>query len=1110
MGVRFLLGRAGAGKTYTCLQELAAALRTRAPDTPPRGHPPLIFLTPEQATFQSERALARLAPRGGLIDADVMSFKRLLRRALDTRANVRILSAPARRLVLRRLAQEPTDLLPVFGAAARTTGFLDQLARFFDELISEALSPERLRTAASRLEGPTGRRVAALGELLERYQHWLGSQQLDEAAALEIVRQRIQLADWLRSARIWVDGFAGFTAQELETLVALASVAQETTIALLLDSEPELLRGLPNDLHLFTRTRETYELLCTRLRAAGLEIAEPLVLPARPLPRFAQSPDLMRIEQALAFPLGRLPAATNRDHAPGAVRVLECESSRDEFRAAARHIRREVSDSGGRVRFRDVAVIVRDLEPLAELAADVFDEYDVPCFLDRRRSIAPHAIVKCVDALLAAIGSDFAAADMIALLRSELVAPRAAAEQLANRIAMHEISGAGVWEKAQWSFLSAGGSPHTRRLDDLRRRLADALLPLAERARRETTVIEWVSVLYAALQRLGVPRRIARWIETAQQRIDIEAAETHRQAWETFCAALDDMHEWLGQTRISGEELRGLLSACLRESDVGFAPPMLDQVLIGSIERSRHPEVRHAWIVGFNDGVFPRPPASEPVLSAAERTALVEAGVAELAAKAGNPLDERLLAYIAVTRPSETLTISYARTANDGGALRPSPLLADVFGALPGLAAQADSEGAPETLRELGAVLAKRGPHSYRSESIAAQRSVARELSTVETLLQLLRGREYENTAARAVVALSDARLTFSTIETQLRCPFKRFSRHGLRPEDPPQPAPLARELGNFAHLIVAEVTRQALNSGTPVGQIENERWQAWLREAGEAELGAIRESAAHRPQRLEAFELHLRRLEDFVLAQAARWRAGTSRPFAAERELELSLLLDDATTVVVKGRADRIDLLEHDARQYVLVYDYKSKAAKFPESDSLIGEPLQALAYLLALQSEGQPGGALIAPLYSDESVLDKGYVTDGSADKIRMHRFRPRGLFRSELIAALDRALIPGEHSAVVAVRMNKNGTLHAQVSRDAITETDLNDRLAVTRAMLTSGAAGVTRGCNDVSPLVVDRTLACRECDFAQICRFEPSYNEPRALERVVSDARREAPS
>ncbi len=61
MGVRFLLGRAGAGKTHTCLQELAAALQTRAPIAPPLGHPPLIFLTPEQATFQSERALARLA-----------------------------------------------------------------------------------------------------------------------------------------------------------------------------------------------------------------------------------------------------------------------------------------------------------------------------------------------------------------------------------------------------------------------------------------------------------------------------------------------------------------------------------------------------------------------------------------------------------------------------------------------------------------------------------------------------------------------------------------------------------------------------------------------------------------------------------------------------------------------------------------------------------------------------------------------------------------------------------------------------------------------------------------------------------------------------------------
>ena len=51
MGVRFVIGRAGTGKTHGCVTEIAAAMRAL-----PLG-PPLYWIVPDQATFIMERLL---------------------------------------------------------------------------------------------------------------------------------------------------------------------------------------------------------------------------------------------------------------------------------------------------------------------------------------------------------------------------------------------------------------------------------------------------------------------------------------------------------------------------------------------------------------------------------------------------------------------------------------------------------------------------------------------------------------------------------------------------------------------------------------------------------------------------------------------------------------------------------------------------------------------------------------------------------------------------------------------------------------------------------------------------------------------------------------------
>ena len=73
MKLRLIEGGAGSGKSRLCLTEIAERLREE-----PLGAP-LILLTPEQATFQSERRLVGFPGVGASLRAQVLGFSGLYR-----------------------------------------------------------------------------------------------------------------------------------------------------------------------------------------------------------------------------------------------------------------------------------------------------------------------------------------------------------------------------------------------------------------------------------------------------------------------------------------------------------------------------------------------------------------------------------------------------------------------------------------------------------------------------------------------------------------------------------------------------------------------------------------------------------------------------------------------------------------------------------------------------------------------------------------------------------------------------------------------------------------------------------------------------------------------
>ncbi len=1121
MAVTFILGRAGSGKTHACVAGVRAALAE--PDSERR----LVLLVPEQASFQMERTLALGAPGRGLWRAEVLSFSRLARRVLSTTGAPELLGPQARRLALRHVTRARGDALVVLRRSARTPGFYTELDRLIEELIRENITPDRLRAAAEQVSDPRwAAKAGEVADLYDAYLAWLGPRCCDEAARLALLRDRLAQLPWLPTASIWVDGFAGFTGQEAATLAALARYARDLHIALLLDPHAPPVTDPcrpPDPIGLFQRTEATYQNLLRMFAAEGIEVTPPVLLTGGPLPRFREAPRLAALEAALAVPFG-VPAAPPPPcpaRVPAEVRIVRCATHRAELRAAARWIRATLAESAGRLRFRDFAVIARDLGPLAETVAEVFGEFEIPYFLDRRRPMRAHPLARLVPALFDAVRTDLGTTAAVRLLRTRLLPiTRDAAEQIENLIVRFGFAGLRLWQQPQWPVERGATVPAFAKE---RAAVATALAPLYELARQDPppTGAAWAQAVLAALEALGVRRTVDGWRRAAYADGDYEAAELHRLAWDALAGVLQDIHTVLPDTPLAAGELADIVGGALRELTLGLAPPTLDQVLVGSIERSRHPDLQFAWLLAFNEGVFPARPPADAVLTAAERGALAAAGLPAPASHRDDAFGERLLAYIACTRPARGLTISYAAMSDDGAELQPSPLLADIRAALPDVpAAEDEAWPPPATLTDLaeGLLAARADPrharHRQRHERLL--RSAQADAATAARLDRLLRGLRYANDAGPvALCPGGDNPLpTFSPsqLETYIQCPFRYFARYALRLDAQRGPHPLRWDLGTLAHELLAAVVRAAMQRGD-VTSLSEAVWDE-LTAAAVAEYRRMQppDLPERRPDFAFLGEVLLTRLRDLVRVHTARWRRGGFRPRGCEEALgdgpratrpPIALRLADGRGVRIVGKIDRLDVAETSGGPLLLIYDYKSSAAGPLRRPFLTGAGLQLFTYLLAWRgapaAEGRMGGVLLAPLYPKMEALEKAAGDGLPPDVQLMHAYKPRGLVTEEAASLLDASLSHDAWSPVGQLRLTQAGAFHA--NSDAVKPERLAEYARLAEATVRQAAEQLLAGAIGVAPLVEKRCLACGTCDFRDVCRFDRAFNRPRAAESAL---------
>jgi len=1142
MALRLVTGRSGSGKTRYILHEIHQRLKED-----PAG-PLLLLLVPEQATFQTEQALVAAQETGGAMRAQVLSFRRLAHRIMQETGGSAVVTVGelGRAMLIRRALVANRDRLRLF--RGETQGLAVRLNELLTEWKRYGVSPEQAQQtaeamAASRTDDPMlADKLHDLALVYRETERQLAGRWQDGEDMLRRLAENIPASSLLEGAEVWLDGFHGFTPQEFAVIGALLKRCRRVTVALCLD-RPYGAGETPDELDLFHRTAETSRALCELAEAEGVPVEPAVRLEPDVCPRFADSPELVRLEAALRGggpPRdGVVPAYAGPS--AGGISVHMAANPRAEAEAAARDMLRRVREDG--LRWRDMAVFVRQLDLYADTLRAVLDDYRIPYFLDRKASASHHPLVELVRSALEAVSSGWRTEAVLRCVKTDLLggmAGRDEADELENYVLAAGIDGRRWHDDGAWRPLDgddwdedtgetgeagAPGETTDERLRRIRDAFVEPLRRLERNFRAAKTFRGLCEAAFGFLEDIRAADRLEKWAAADLAAGDPGRARLHRQVWDGIVGLLDQLVELAGEDPADISLFCEMVHAGLEQLRLGVVPPALDAVLIGSPERTRPDRLQAVYFLGVNDGVVPLAIRDDGPLTEEERERLSAAGLRMAPGARRRLLDERFLIYLALTAPSRYLWIGYPIANEEGEGLLPSELIRRLCRWFPGLRPQWEApEPAADDPEErqlahaaypgraltlwIGQIRAWRqggelAPGWWSVHRWLVERPVWRE-RLARLILSLTHANREPPLSAETSRLLYGDRLLLSVsrMERFVACPFRHFAAHGLRLVPRRLYRVDAPDIGRLFHAALREAMEKLL-AGESADAVPD-----WRLEAAAA---AERLVPRMRSEIMLSSHRHLavaRKLVDAV-ARAGdvlgrHARAASFRPVALEVEFgphgalpPLTVELGGGRTLDVIGRIDRIDISDSPHGPLLRVIDYKSGDMDLALDEVAQGLSLQMLTYLDVavthaphwLGRPAAPAGVLYFHVHNPLLHVARRLPREEAEAKLAA-KYRMRGwvLADPDAVARMDASLAGGGKSSIVPVEIRRDGNFSEYSRVAGPDQWDLLRRAVRTHIRRIGGR--IAAGEVSISPYRMNRRSPCAHCEFRPVCLFDPA--------------------
>ena len=668
MSIQIVYGTSGTGKSTYIFNQINEQIKQKSPYK-------IKVITPEQFSYTAEQKLLETSSSQSMISAEVITFARMAYRILGevgkkTRIN---LSGSGKAMLIDHILLTENNKFSFLGKSDEN---VEMISRQLTELKKHQVQLDTLKEVTKNTQDKyLQKKLEDITNLYDLYNTSIQNQYIDENDGLTLLAEELEESNEFKNCDIYIDEFAGFTLQEYEILRKLMRISRKITITICADNLQENTNA---DIDTFYSNKQTVKRILEIANQEQIEVEKPIFLNT---PYRFKTEELQHLAENMASPFYKKYDKQNEN-----LSIFLASNPYSEIENVAIQITK-LAKKG--YKYEEMAVITKNIDTYSSLCKAIFEQYNIPVFIDEKKDLGSNILVRYVLSLLEIFAKNWSYESVFGYIKTGLLdLDTQEIAVLENYCLKWGIKGS-KWYAKEWNFYNET-EEQQKQIIYARDKVVEPLLKFKKQLAGLKTVKEITTGLYEFLVQNNIYEKLEQKIEELKQNNELEIAKQYELSIKILTDLFDEIVLVLGSKNITFDRYAKILKMGFNQSDLGTIPATADQVIVGDVDRSRSHKVKAVFIIGLNDGSFPSIQKDEGFLDDKDRNILKEQGIELAKGTIEQIYDDNFNIYKAFTTAEEKLFLSYSSSDSEGKTLRGSILVSKIKKIFPMLEEHSD------------------------------------------------------------------------------------------------------------------------------------------------------------------------------------------------------------------------------------------------------------------------------------------------------------------------------------------------------------------------------------------------------------------------------------
>lgn len=1009
----------------------------------------LVVLCEDRLSLVAERAVCEEV--GGTFSVSVYTLSRFLS-AQGGRCDD-VLTSQGSAMAISRLIEKNRDSLKLFNRLS-ASGASQEVYDTIALLYSSRISPDDL-SGVIEDNSLLSRKLSDLELLYREYFNYLEENGvIDRNAYLRRLPDVIKNSQQIIGADVVILGFQSFTTSVKEVVKACFETADNVYGV--------FIGGNKNIGKYVNEAWADFEGIAGEVGLAVNKKILPSTLntAAEQLRRYVFEPESYHFAKAVEIPKGQ-------------VNLVEAIDEDDECSFFAAAILKAVQEDG--VRYRDISVMLPDVNAFQPVLERVFEEYSIPYYVDRRYPLSSHGICEFLLNYLICATDGCRQSSVIAVVSSPLFTFESedvrGDKDLFINYMLRAVTGTGGVKRAVNPDICRNEAGFDEQKIERVRSAFIAGLKLLPTSKAVGE--RFCEGLKKLLEYFNCEKRLAEMAEDAEGYGFASIGSMSARAYEETVAVIDEACKLTLGEEYAVREFAKILKSGFTAAQISLIPPKQDAVFVGDLSACANAGTK-VLIIGGLTGAVPSASPDTAILSDSELTQMADIKLA--VSPKISQVNLRLRETTALNLCAFTDRLYLVYPVRSGGEELGSSEIFDYAKNL------LTNDGQPLKMRSTRDIAASNEFFAYYVCRLApATRRVAQYVAdpysdkpeVASAIFEMLKG-EFKSDGDECfpivkkntvdTSSLYGGEVSPTDLETFFSCPYKSFAMRGLRLNERREGSLRPLDSGNLIH----EVLRQVAQNSQSFADVDE-----CVRFAMDKAKELLSTPAFSVPEEDGAATYAAISLieEAGILAQAAYEQIFNSDFRVESVEKKCQTMADG---IALSGRIDRVD----SCGDMVRIIDYKTGTAKAEADAYYMGLKLQLPLYLSAAAKDRRPVGAYYFPANVDYSEEGNTFILQGFMDG------------SSDVVTCSDHTVTEKKRSKYVGAYLNGR-----RLDKAMSTE-DFKYFLQYAQSLVSQGGRDMLSG--EITPLPVEDT--CENCSLKGLCGYDEEVSGVRKKKKA----------